>query len=89
MWNCVQLPGLDDAAATRTARSISIWDNRIELELRADQKEMAEHLMLVDLARNDLAKICRPGTRHIAQLLKVDRYSHVMPPRFASEGQVT
>ncbi len=53
-------------------------DSRIELELRTDAKEMAEHLMLVDLARNDLARICEPGTRHVAQLLKVDRYSHVM-----------
>ncbi len=53
-------------------------DGRIELELRTDTKEMAEHLMLVDLARNDLARICQAGTRHIAQLLKVDRYSHVM-----------
>jgi anthranilate synthase component 1 len=53
-------------------------DGRIELELRTDTKEMAEHLMLVDLARNDLARICRAGTRHVAQLLKVDRYSHVM-----------
>ena len=53
-------------------------DSRIELELRTDSKEMAEHLMLVDLARNDLARICQPGSRHVAQLLKVDRYSHVM-----------
>lgn len=53
-------------------------DGRIELELRTDQKEMSEHLMLVDLARNDLARICEPGTRHVAQLLRVDRYSHVM-----------
>lgn len=53
-------------------------DGRIELELRTDTKEMAEHLMLVDLARNDLARICEPGSRHVAQLLKVDRYSHVM-----------
>jgi anthranilate synthase component 1 len=54
------------------------FDSRIELELRSDQKEMAEHLMLVDLARNDLARICETGTRYVAQLLKVDRYSHVM-----------
>ena len=53
-------------------------DSRIELELRSDEKEMAEHLMLVDLARNDLARICETGTRYVAQLLKVDRYSHVM-----------
>jgi anthranilate synthase component 1 len=53
-------------------------DSRIELELRTDAKEMAEHLMLVDLARNDLARICVAGSRHVGQLLKVDRYSHVM-----------
>ncbi len=53
-------------------------DSRIELELRSDAKEMAEHLMLVDLARNDLARICEAGSRHVARLLKVDRYSHVM-----------
>ncbi|WP_434339128.1 anthranilate synthase component 1 [Motilimonas cestriensis] len=53
-------------------------DGRIELELRLDKKEMSEHLMLVDLARNDVARISEPGTRHVADLLKVDRYSHVM-----------
>ncbi len=53
-------------------------DSRIELGLRQDQKELAEHLMLVDLARNDIARISQPGSRKIAELLKVDRYSHVM-----------
>jgi anthranilate synthase component 1 len=53
-------------------------DSRIELELRQDTKELSEHLMLVDLARNDIARIAEPGTRHVAELLKVDRYSHVM-----------
>jgi len=53
-------------------------DSRIELELRQDQKELAEHIMLVDLARNDIARVSQPGTRHVAELLKVDRYSHVM-----------
>jgi len=53
-------------------------DSRIELELRNDQKERAEHLMLVDLARNDVARISVPGTRHAKELLKVDRYSQVM-----------
>ncbi|MDP2571437.1 anthranilate synthase component 1 [Vibrio penaeicida] len=53
-------------------------DSRIELELRADMKENAEHMMLVDLARNDVARISEAGTRHVADLLKVDRYSHVM-----------
>lgn len=53
-------------------------DSRIELELRTDRKENAEHMMLVDLARNDVARISAAGTRHVADLLKVDRYSHVM-----------
>ncbi|MFQ0973105.1 anthranilate synthase component 1 [Gilliamella sp. CG13] len=53
-------------------------DSRLELEMRTDKKELAEHLMLVDLARNDLARICHPGTRYTKELLKVDRYSFVM-----------
>ncbi len=53
-------------------------DSRIELDLREDNKEKSEHIMLVDLARNDVAKVSRPGTRHVKDLLKVDRYSHVM-----------
>ncbi|WP_017346269.1 anthranilate synthase component 1 [Pantoea sp. A4] len=53
-------------------------DSRIELEMRTDHKELAEHLMLVDLARNDLARICVPGSRYVADLTKVDRYSFVM-----------
>ena len=53
-------------------------DGRIELELRQDAKETAEHLMLVDLARNDIARISEPGSRYVKDLLSVDRYSHVM-----------
>lgn len=53
-------------------------DSRIELNLREDNKEKAEHIMLVDLARNDVAKVSRPGSRYVKDLLKVDRYSHVM-----------
>lgn len=53
-------------------------DGRMELDLRLDKKELAEHIMLVDLARNDVARISAAGTRQVAQLLKVDRYSHVM-----------
>lgn len=53
-------------------------DNRIELEMRLNNKELSEHLMLVDLARNDLARVCQTGSRYVADLLKVDRYSYVM-----------
>lgn len=53
-------------------------DGRLEAELRLDQKELAEHMMLVDLARNDVARVSRPGTRAVASLCQVVRYSHVM-----------
>ncbi|WP_032092816.1 anthranilate synthase component I [Necropsobacter rosorum] len=53
-------------------------DARLELELRLDKKELAEHLMLVDLARNDVARVCRSGTRQVKNLMQVDRYSHIM-----------
>ena len=53
-------------------------DTRLELELRTDAKEVAEHVMLVDLARNDVARVSRPGTRNVQDLLRVDRYSRVM-----------
>lgn len=53
-------------------------DSRVEFGLRMDTKELSEHLMLVDLARNDLARIAKPNTRRTSELLKVDRYSHVM-----------
>ncbi|MFU8802260.1 MAG: anthranilate synthase component 1 [Bradymonadaceae bacterium] len=53
-------------------------DGRMEADLRLDAKELAEHMMLVDLARNDVARVSRPGTRLVTRLLGVDRYSHVM-----------
>lgn len=53
-------------------------DARIEAELRLDDKEVAEHMMLVDLARNDVARVSEPGTRRVDRLLDVVRYSHVM-----------
>jgi anthranilate synthase component 1 len=63
----------------RTDGSINAdLDSRIELDLRNDKKEVAEHLMLVELARNDVARISEPGTRYVKELLKVDRYSYVM-----------
>ncbi|MDO4242603.1 MAG: anthranilate synthase component 1 [Actinomyces sp.] len=53
-------------------------DTRLELELRTDDKEVAEHVMLVDLARNDVARVSVPGSRRVGDLLRVDRYSRVM-----------
>lgn len=62
-------------------------DLRLEAALRTDTKELAEHMMLVDLARNDVARVSRPGTRQVSKLLAVDRYSHVM--HLVSEVQGT
>ena len=53
-------------------------DARYEVDLRLDAKEVAEHMMLVDLARNDVARVSVAGTRTVDRLLVVDRYSHVM-----------
>jgi anthranilate synthase component 1 len=53
-------------------------DSRFEAQMRLDAKELAEHMMLVDLARNDVARVSEPGTRKVPQLLTVERYSRVM-----------
>jgi anthranilate synthase component 1 len=53
-------------------------DARFQAALMTDAKELAEHMMLVDLARNDVARVSRPGTRRVSKLLTVDRYQHVM-----------
>lgn len=53
-------------------------DGRLELELRLNAKELAEHTMLIDLARNDVARVSEPGTRVVSELMAVERYSHVM-----------
>ncbi|MDP6647925.1 MAG: anthranilate synthase component 1, partial [Candidatus Woesearchaeota archaeon] len=52
-------------------------DSRYETELKIDKKEISEHTMLVDLARNDVARICKPGTRYVDEPLVVEKYSHV------------
>lgn len=72
------IAGTRKRARNQQGQILKDQDSRIELELRMDQKELAEHMMLVDLARNDLARIAVPGSRYVADLLKVDRYSHVM-----------
>jgi len=65
-------------AGTRPRGADPAVDAVLEAELRADDKERAEHVMLVDLARNDLGRVCRPGTVRVADLMRVERYSHVM-----------
>jgi anthranilate synthase component 1 len=63
-------------------------DARREVALRLDAKETAEHMMLVDLARNDIARVSRPGTRRVTRLLSVDRYAHVMHLVSEVEGEL-
>lgn len=53
-------------------------DQRLEQELLADPKERAEHIMLVDLGRNDLGRVCVTGSVHVDEIMVVERYSHVM-----------
>ncbi|WP_207456788.1 anthranilate synthase component I [Desertivibrio insolitus] len=57
-------------------------------DLAADEKERAEHLMLVDLARNDLAKVCRPGTVEVTEFMRIERYSHIMHLVSSVEGDL-
>jgi anthranilate synthase component I len=53
-------------------------DAILEKDLLADEKERAEHVMLVDLGRNDLGRVCEPGSVHVVDFFRVERYSHVM-----------
>jgi anthranilate synthase component 1 len=63
-------------------------DARLQAALLTDTKELAEHMMLVDLARNDVARVSRAGTRRVSRLLTVDRYQHVMHIVSEVEGEL-
>src|SRR5699024_11024805 len=63
-------------------------DKELAEELLADPKERAEHIMLVDLARNDLARVCRPGTVTVIELMEVLRYSHIMHMSSTVSGEL-
>ena len=65
-------------AGTRRRGSSEAEDRALEGDLLADEKERAEHIMLVDLHRNDIGRVCAPGTVEVDELMKVERYSHVM-----------
>jgi anthranilate synthase component 1 len=65
-------------AGTRPRGATPAEDAALAEEMLADEKERAEHLMLVDLGRNDLGRVCRPGTVKTEEFMAVERYSHVM-----------
>ncbi|MBQ27420.1 MAG: anthranilate synthase component I [Nitrospiraceae bacterium] len=65
-------------AGTRRRGETADEDHRLEEELRADEKERAEHVMLVDLGRNDVGRVARYGTVHVSDFMIVEYYSHVM-----------
>jgi len=63
-------------------------DLKLEKELLSDLKERAEHVMLVDLGRNDVGRVARPGTVQVERLMEVERYSHVMHISSTVSGQL-
>lgn len=65
-------------AGTRPRGRNEAEDKKLEKELLADAKERAEHVMLVDLGRNDIGRVCKPGSVKVTDFMFIERYSHVM-----------
>src|SRR5205809_4955229 len=75
-------------AGTRRRGADPAEDQRLEKELLSDLKERAEHVMLVDLGRNDVGRVASPGTVAVDGLMEVERYSHVMHISSTVRGQL-
>ncbi|MET7718142.1 anthranilate synthase component I [Streptomyces sp. NPDC005407] len=75
-------------AGTRPRGATPQEDQALADELMADPKERAEHLMLVDLGRNDLGRVCQPGSVEVVDFMSIERYSHVMHIVSTVTGQV-
>src|SRR5436853_7540178 len=75
-------------AGTRPRSADPDEDHRWEHELREDEKERAEHVMLVDLGRNDLGRVSEYGSVQVKDFMFVERYSHVMHLVSALEGKL-
>ncbi len=76
-------------AGTRPRGKTVEADRANEVELLADPKERAEHVMLVDLARNDIGRVCEFGSVHVKDLMTIERYSHVMHIVSQVEGKLS
>jgi anthranilate synthase component 1 len=76
-------------AGTRYRGQTDEHDRRLAAELSENPKERAEHVMLVDLARNDVGRVVRFGTEHVDELMTLERYSHVMHLTSQVSGQLT
>ena len=76
-------------AGTRPRGRNPLEDRELEAELLADPKERAEHVMLVDLGRNDLGRVCQPGSVTVKDLMVIERYSHVMHIVSQVEGRLS
>jgi anthranilate synthase component 1 len=74
-------------AGTRARGKTSEEDQQLAKELLEDEKELAEHKMLVDLSRNDLGRVCEPGSIEVSKYMEIERYQHVM--HIVSEVQGT
>ena len=75
-------------AGTRPRGGSPEEDARLSAELREDAKERAEHIMLVDLGRNDLGRVCRYGSVKVNDLMRIEKYSHVMHLVSSVEGEL-
>ncbi len=75
-------------AGSRPRGATEAEDQAMEAELLADPKERAEHVMLVDLGRNDLGRVCKPGTVTVHEFMNVHRYSHIMHLEAAVTGEL-
>ncbi|MFT5100076.1 MAG: anthranilate synthase component 1 [Planctomycetaceae bacterium] len=75
-------------AGTRRRGIDETEDKALEVELLKDPKEIAEHLMLIDLGRNDIGKVCEIGTVEVSEMMTVERYAHVMHIASNVNGQV-
>ena len=76
-------------AGTRPRGGNDLEDKKMEKDLLSDPKEIAEHIMLVDLGRNDLGRVCKPGTVNVTNFMGIERYSHVMHIVSNVEGELS